>query len=715
MDCTSCSRCCRRRRRRCSATRCRHDDDAGGGGVNPVSVRGRMPARERREAAAESGGDCGNVDLGPVPRQQRQRRRRQLRRSVLLLCSFLFASSEYPSTTGVAPTPVVEAFRFENRCRRQRRGEYSAVGRRREHPPVRSSGTDLFLYSVESEVEREYEYQRIKKELGTPEPANGEERPATTKKKRNGTTDPRTVDDGGGGISIGGDAISRASAASTKSSTREHRSMWRRRNARSAEEGIRREKTNQLSSILAKAAADSVAKAATPSPRTAARTIRGLIHALAEDVRDLTVEVDTRADTPLWDKHVDEIRIKFSRLEFKPLKMGGLDVDAADEFVGKEVLHKTDDELTYTVGRKLTDLSCADEAFSRIDADNSGTLDRDEIVEALTLAAGASVTTDDDDSDPESRSASSPSDTAFLKRLASELVALYDFNGDGVVDRYEYQSMVEDMATLREVEEEQQRKLEGKERAREEQDRSDGWFGAASNFISGLFGKRDDFDEVADGNTNGGSSNSLAFPSTLRINGDRNATFSPGGYSTQTAEEVLSIKTLGSITLSDLKLDLRRLLFGAIPFVKRITPGGPLILEPFTATIEGSFNREDIMNSFLLDVGLKRLVAQALKRRVRALRDLMDFAMFYGRTWKITGKTAPLVEVLELTDVEFDKYNKMIITGRVRVQPSADSPIVENSFKLRTKLGTRLDGRVIRLVEPELALVLECPKLLEEK
>jgi len=38
---------------------------------------------------------------------------------------------------------------------------------------------------------------------------------------------------------------------------------------------------------------------------------------------------------------------------------------------------------------------------------------------------------------------------------------------------------------------------------------------------------------------------------------------------------------------------------------------------------------------------------------------------------------------------------------------------VENSFKLRTKLGTRENGQYIRLEEPELALILECPKSYE--
>ncbi|KAI2495984.1 hypothetical protein MHU86_18508 [Fragilaria crotonensis] len=73
------------------------------------------------------------------------------------------------------------------------------------------------------------------------------------------------------------------------------------------------------------------------------------------------------------------------------------------------------------------------EAFERIDVDNSGTLDRDEIAKALDIAT------------------ESDSDEKLLTALASELVELYDTNGDGVVDFEEYQYMVNDMAALRQV------------------------------------------------------------------------------------------------------------------------------------------------------------------------------------------------------------------------------------------------------------------------
>jgi len=79
----------------------------------------------------------------------------------------------------------------------------------------------------------------------------------------------------------------------------------------------------------------------------------------------------------------------------------------------------------------------------------------------------------------------------------------------------------------------------------------------------------------------------------------------------------------------------------------------------------------------------------------------------------MASKAAPVVEVPKLTNVEFDNENRLIITGRARFRTSPDQPFIENSFKLRTKLGTREDGQYIRLKDPELALVVECPESLE--
>ena len=505
------------------------------------------------------------------------------------------------------------------------------------------------------------------------------------------------------------------------------RSMWRRRRARSAEEGIRREKASELSSILAKAKASANDYSSAAQRHYAARTLTGLITALADEVDDLDVEVDARRDTPIWGKHVDAVRIKFSRLGFKPLRMGGLDIAMQDY---KQRFPTSNDNSTAlrSVDRQLLDLSCADEAFDRIDADNSGALDSDEIAEALTQAAVGPT------------EKLERKNVEFLKRLASELVDLYDFNGDGVVDRTEYQSMVEDMAALQKEQEEEDRK--GQEKDQQENASFLASAGTAISSAAGSVGKWFSGFFSREGNNESLTVNGeRPFPTSNdtaavlfadQVNGENRTMETVADAAIAVVADVVNEtkdtsqdlfaaagrkkqKEKGSITFSDVKLDLRRLVFGAVPILKHILPGGPLILEPFTVTIVGSFNRGDIMESVLLDAGLRRLVAQALKRRVRWVRDIMDGAVFSGRKWKITGASAPFVQVLELTNIEFDHQDRLILTGRAQVQPRKEVPMIENSFKLRTKLGTRNDGRFIKLVEPELALVLECPRSWEEK
>merc|ERR1712134_206047 len=80
----------------------------------------------------------------------------------------------------------------------------------------------------------------------------------------------------------------------------------------------------------------------------------------------------------------------------------------------------------------------------------------------------------------------------------------------------------------------------------------------------------------------------------------------------------------------------------------------------------------------------------------------------------MTCKTAPVVEVLELSNVEFDSRDKLVLTGKARIRADPDAPAVSSTFKLRTKVGTRKNGQVIKLKEPELAFVFECPKFLEK-
>ncbi|KAL7580026.1 hypothetical protein ACA910_005012 [Epithemia clementina (nom. ined.)] len=473
-----------------------------------------------------------------------------------------------------------------------------------------------------------------------------------------------------------------------------HRAIWKRRNARSAEEGIRREKLPQLSSLLLeKAKALDV-----QSPRYAARTIAGLVSALAEEVDDLDVEVVAQPDTPFWDKQVDEVKIRFSRLGFSPIKMGGLH-HAIQEY-NNQNRDASESDLT----KKLQDLSCADEAFRQIDVDNSGFLDREEIGEALLLASGATDTGDD---------------VRIIQELASDLLELYDVNGDGVISRGEYQMMVEDMAALVKKQQEQLERKEKKEVKREEKSNDGGvlygYVAAVKQFFGNMFSR----ENVPVDSWRGQELEGATLPSsTLNGNGSSSTTMDRAQYVVNATESVEMIesmaKSLGSITLSDLKLDLRRLVFGAVPVIKHITPGGPLILEPFTVTITGSFNRDDIMKSSLLEMGLAKLIALVLRRRVRSLRDLTDFAVFFGRDYKLTSKNAPVTEVVELSNVEFDQMNRLVMTGRAKVRTRPGAPTIDQAFKVRAKLGTRKGGRFIRLVEPELAFVLECPKAMEE-
>jgi Ca2+-binding EF-hand superfamily protein len=494
------------------------------------------------------------------------------------------------------------------------------------------------------------------------------------------------------------------------------RSLWRHRHARSAEEGIRREKTtttSQLSSILQKVVSGSVLDNSARG-HYAARTIQGLINALAEEVDDLNVEVDTKKDTPVWAKHVDAIRIKFSRLGFKPLHISGVGSQGQPPSSAHTSPTKNYGQLARNHEARssersgsgeatlLTDVSDADEAFDRIDIDNSGTLDREEMILALNLAANAVSPQDVDYGD----------NLPMLETLASELFELYDINGDGVVDRKEYKTLVEDMAALRQAQREEE---ERQEREALEKQSKEGFFSPVRKFVGRWWKSTPVGDsqnvQVVNGNVQ------TVNGDVKTVNGDRGAvemaTDSSSGRKIVDISQDSATQALGSITFSDLKLDLRRLIFGAVPVLKHITPGGPLVLEPFTATVTGSFVREDIMKSFLLDAALRRLVARVIRKRAGSLRDFVEGALFKGRSWKTFSESGVRVEVPELTNVEFDKKDRMIITGTAMVQTRPNAPVIEQKFKVRTKIGTTNNGRNIRLMEPELALVVECPKVWE--
>mmetsp|Transcript_957 Transcript_957/g.2288 ORF Transcript_957/g.2288 Transcript_957/m.2288 type:complete len:994 (+) Transcript_957:1-2982(+) len=431
-----------------------------------------------------------------------------------------------------------------------------------------------------------------------------------------------------------------------------------------------------------------------PQSRFGARTIAGLINALAEEADDLEVEVDADPTTPIWNKKVNSIKVYFSRLGFKQLRMGGLNE------VFYEIEESLDPSEKFSLSSSLfgnaNKTTTANEAFDRIDKDNSGALDAEELTEALKMAAmigGSKIGIRSKDT---------------VAELASRLIRLYDANGDGVVDKEEYRVMVQDMAALRDArirkELQQDTDTDGADLMVLEEDKlgkKKGWKQIVGQMLPSVF--------RGDGGNSASSTQGRQANNNSTISGDFiDVTENVDFWSSMDQGE-------GSIVLSDLRLDLRRLVFGAIPLAKRILPGGPLILKPFTATITASFNREDILDSFVLDAGLRRLVARALSRRVRGVRDFLDGAVFYGRTWKLFEQSSPLVEVPKLQDVQFDKRDRLIITGRAKIKASPDAPSIENGFKLRTKIGTRDNGRIIGLLEPEIAIFAECPKEIEEK
>jgi hypothetical protein len=537
----------------------------------------------------------------------------------------------------------------------------------------------------------------------------------------NVTGTPFLVDESSSSSSSSSPPPGPSSERSVVDKTRKRRSLWGRRKnnrRRDAEKGIRRAKLPQLSSLLERAGAMEHNTHSSTRRHYAARTISGLIHALAEEAIDLEVKVDARSDTPLWEKEVNEVRINFSKLSFKPLRIGGVNTTQAwmeekeeeeelggDDQNGRVVVvpgivddSDAKESESEEIIMPFLDLSSADESFRRIDVDNSGALDRDEIVRALNMAAGC---LEEDPDEPRSM---------VIQNIANELFDLYDFNGDGVVDRNEYQSLVEDMAALTTTQGERQ------------SNESSSWFStlftATKNYATNIFRstKSSDVDsKIAASN----ESSLVAMvnepvqdtPGTLSL-ASMDATVVDVSESARDMGSVA--KSFGSITLEGLKLDLRRLAFGVVPLLKHITPGGPLILEPFTMHVVGSFSSSDIMNSPLLNAGLQQLVALVLRRRMRSFRDLLDLSVLKGRDWTMASKMAPVTKVTELSSVEFDSNNKMIITGRAKIRTRPGAPTIDQAFKVRVNAGTRQDGRFIRLVEPELAFVLECPRPIEE-
>ena len=269
----------------------------------------------------------------------------------------------------------------------------------------------------------------------------------------------------------------------------------------------------------------------------AARIISGLIMALAEEVEGLDVKVDADANTPLWNKTVHSIKIYFSRLGFRQLRMGG--------FVSSEF--DSSSSATFKHGGK-SNPTTADEAFETMDVDKSGALDENELAQALKMAAmigGNNFVMRSKET---------------LTELASRLVRLYDADGDGVVDRDEYQAMVQDMASLREArireelnEQKRDTTATSLRHDGEGEKKKGGWF------FSSLFGE----------NIDGESTNSTAAQTkeaAAESNVDNNI------IDVTSSEEFWGSMDYGegSIVLEGLKLDLRRLFFGFLPGVKRV-------------------------------------------------------------------------------------------------------------------------------------------------
>lgn len=362
------------------------------------------------------------------------------------------------------------------------------------------------------------------------------------------------------------------------------RNIWKRRHARSIEEGIRREQlssTKELSNLLGEQSTAKILQlngedanggsVKRKNKSYAARTIAGLISALAEEATGLEVEVDARNDTPLWDKKVDAVKIQFQRLGFKQMRFGGLDkvlMDVGDDLSpeDKEVMadrlnHQDSGARPFFQNKGEVDKvpNSVDDVFDKIDIDNSGALDEEELARALSIASGV----------PDLSNDGSERSLAALSKLASRLVGLYDTNGDGVVDREEYRKLVEDMTAVRDVQ-------RTKQKERQDRLERNGGFqplrwvrninnslkrvteSEATKPLKGLIRSSDENSMDKNMSKSTGGAKNIDFRGAQDLSDD------------QTIFNTLS-KGEGSIVFSGLKLDLRRLLFGAVPLVKRVS------------------------------------------------------------------------------------------------------------------------------------------------
>ena len=329
--------------------------------------------------------------------------------------------------------------------------------------------------------------------------------------------------------------------------------------------------------------------------RYIARTISGLISALAEEATGVNVNVEMKDETPLWQKHVDKVSIQFERLGIKQLKMGGLDEalqeisyelpPLLDEDPFANVIEDMNDDIMVMISNdydtNITSFDTPDDIFNKIDVDKSGALDAEELTSALLIASGVVA--------PNEKS------MGALERLAQRLVRLYDTNGDGVIDRDEYKKLVADMTAVRNAQRMKQREREMKtsQMIKKRQGIRFNPLKLGRDIRRTIFGiKSTTYDDNAKYLTDPGSivqesdedvttsndknpiiQDSLSDSFVVNsIEGNDTVEKNKNVEEISNDPKVLNAMTKGegSIVLENLKLDLRRLLFGALPVVKKV-------------------------------------------------------------------------------------------------------------------------------------------------
>ena len=203
----------------------------------------------------------------------------------------------------------------------------------------------------------------------------------------------------------------------------------------------------------------------------------------------------------------------------------------------------------------------ADEVFDQIDTDKSGALDSEELARALSIASGLPVLDNDQavkDQEPSSA----------LSHLTTQLVKLYDTNGDGVIDREEYRRLVEDMTEIRNAQrfkniEKWYRKVGWIRILR--------WTRVIQNTLRGLWSSKTS-DDIGQDAKHADSDDSSTTTSSLSLTQSP-----PTSIDFEHAENISDASIMntvyngeGSIYFSGLKLDLRQLLFGVFPLIKRV-------------------------------------------------------------------------------------------------------------------------------------------------